>query len=138
VKKDIRKTTFPEGDQKTVVELSAILSQVQYQGWDFSVHEEQGSSEIYLQLHWMEFCADTGQPQPQSSRKWKLSPHMTKSEVVQTAFAAVLMAVEHEVRENFRFRDKAIFGPHFDVEELAAHMPRKDARKPPPLPKDAA
>jgi hypothetical protein len=51
-------------------------------------------------------------------RKWFLSPHMTKSEVVQTAFKAVITAVEHEVREQFKYRGVPIFGPHFDVDSL--------------------
>lgn len=52
------------------------------------------------------------------SRKWPLSKHMTRSEVVQTALAATLMAIEHEARESFKYRGSAIFGPHFDVEAL--------------------
>lgn len=43
---------------------------------------------------------------------------MTKSEVVQTAFKAVLTAVEHETRETFLYRNKAIFGPHYNVDAL--------------------
>jgi len=44
--------------------------------------------------------------------------HMTPSEVVQTAFKSVLTAEEHEAREAFRYRNEAIFCPHFDVEAL--------------------
>ncbi len=54
----------------------------------------------------------------QTGRKWMLSPHMTKSEVVQTAFKAVMTAIEHETREKFRYRSTAIFGPHFNVDDL--------------------
>ncbi len=63
--------------------------------------------------------ADTGLSGTQRSRKWRLSEHMTRSEVVQTALKAVLTAVEHEAREKFLYRGRAIFGPHFDVDELA-------------------
>ncbi|WP_293222251.1 hypothetical protein [Ottowia sp.] len=41
------------------------------------------------------------------------------SELVQTALKCVLTSVEHETREQFRFRGQAIFGPHFNVEQLA-------------------
>lgn len=53
-------------------------------------------------------------------RKWRLSPHMTRSEIVQTALMAVLAAVEHEAREEFRYRGEAIYGPHHDIEALHA------------------
>jgi hypothetical protein len=45
---------------------------------------------------------------------------MTVSEIVQTAFKATLTALEHETREKFRYRDAAIFGPHFNVERMVA------------------
>ena len=65
-------------------------------------------------------CARTGEPLTWRGRKWFLSFHMTRSEVVQTAFKAVLTALEHEARESFLYRDQPIFGPHFDVEKLVA------------------
>ena len=113
--------------KKTLADFTDIIVKLAYQGWTFEVNE-QDPGEFYLQLHWTEACADTGRLQRQSSRKWKLSPWMTRSEVVQTAFKAVLTAVEHEARENFRYRDVAIFGPHFDVDDLVDRMPRKDVR----------
>ena len=45
---------------------------------------------------------------------------MTKSEVIQTAFKAVLTAMEHEVREKFHYKGKPIFGPHYHVDALHA------------------
>lgn len=53
-------------------------------------------------------------------RKWRLSEHMTVSEIVQTAFCAALHYEEHELREAFHFREQPIFGPHFDVNDLVA------------------
>lgn len=64
-------------------------------------------------------CNVSGQPMAWKGRKWFLSIHMTKSEVIQTAFKAVLTAVEHELRETFRYRGQAIFGPHFSVDVMA-------------------
>jgi hypothetical protein len=45
---------------------------------------------------------------------------MTKSEIVSTALKAVLTAEEHEAREQFQYKSKTIFGPHFDVDKLAS------------------
>ena len=55
----------------------------------------------------------------QHGRKWRLSPHMTRSEIVQTAFMAVLTWEEHECRERFKYKGQRVFGPHFNVEALA-------------------
>lgn len=53
-----------------------------------------------------------------TGRKWRLSPHMTRSEIVQTAFMACLAWEEHECREAFKYKGQAVFGPHFNVEAL--------------------
>jgi hypothetical protein len=55
--------------------------------------------------------------------RW-LSPHASRSDVVRTAFGAILAYNEHEAREFFRYRDRAIFNPHGDIDalwEAAAH-----------------
>jgi hypothetical protein len=54
----------------------------------------------------------------QRGRKWMLSEHMTRNEIVQTCFLAVMTAVEHEVREHFKYRGRKIFNPHFDPDAL--------------------
>lgn len=43
---------------------------------------------------------------------------MCKNEIVTTAFKAVMTAMEHEVRENFRYRGASIFNPHMDPDKL--------------------
>ena len=53
------------------------------------------------------------------SRKWRLSRWMVKSEVINTCFMAVMAAEEHEIRERFKYRGQAIYGPHYNVDVLA-------------------
>lgn len=67
----------------------------------------------------------TGEAYPWRGRKWKLSRHMTNSEVVQTAFMATMAAVEHETREQFLYKGQPIFDPHYDIEQL--HLLRMTA-----------
>ena len=55
-----------------------------------------------------------------TGRKWFLSEHMTRSEVIQTVFLAVMTATEHEVRETFKYRGHAVYSPHFNVERLVS------------------
>jgi hypothetical protein len=61
----------------------------------------------------------TGQPTSWTSRKWMLSPHMVKSEVVRTAYKAYITAVLHEADEVFQYRAVSIYSPHANVDVLA-------------------
>lgn len=106
-----------------------LLSMCKFHDWEFIVKLD--DNRPYLQV-----CATTedntspGDKMSWKSRKWFLSKHMTDSEVVQTAFKAVLTAVEHETRECFLYNGRHVFGPHFDINdlwELAGQAP--DARR---------
>jgi len=97
-------------------EIRGILAQIIYEDWEFFLGENENCP--YLQVKFTAKSIASGKMEMQSGRKWLLSPHMTKSEIVQTAFKAVLTAVEHEVRENFTYKKRRVFGPHFDVEAL--------------------
>lgn len=94
----------------TLTELQEILSDIKYCGWAFVAGSLQHG--FYIQVAF--YAADAWQ----SGRKWYISTHATRSEAVQTALKAVLTAEEHEARERFRYKDEAIFFPHFDVDEL--------------------
>lgn len=47
-----------------------------------------------------------------------LSPHMTTSELTRVIFGLFKAYEEHETREFFQWRGRAIFGPHIDSEAL--------------------
>ncbi len=75
----------------------------------------------FLQVQFLAADTTNGEGEDwQHGRKWYLSPHMTESEVVQTALKAVLTAEEHEARELFRYCGSQVFDPHFDVRVLRA------------------
>lgn len=100
----------------TVETVEAILSNISYPGAKFVLRTH--SINPYLQVEFDGCCNLSGVPITWRGRKWGLSFYMTKSEIVQTAFLAVLTAIEHETREKFLFKDRAVFGPHFDIERL--------------------
>lgn len=77
-----------------------------------------GRGEIYLQAAYTEPDVDTLKPERQLTRRWFLSPEMTESEIVQTAFKCVMTSMEHRAREWFRFAGNQVFSPHFDVHAL--------------------
>lgn len=97
-------------------EIATWLMDVRYLDWGWSLKEDGKSYTIQVSVKGK--CNTTGEDWNWTGRKWRLSQHMTKSEVIQTAFKAVLTALEHEARENFKYKGKAIFGPHFDVDKL--------------------
>lgn len=111
---------------KSLADIRAVLKDVDYRGWMFVVEEEMGAA--YLQIKWWGLDAETDQPGQLSSRKWRLSWHMTRSELVQTALKAVLAAEEHETRERFKYRGKPIFGPHLNVDVLWEMAGTRDVR----------
>ena len=106
----------------TFDQAAAILGQVQFPGFTFRVVGDFTSDKpTYLQASFMAPCNVAGGDWVrQTTRKWLLSRHMTRSELVQTAFKCVLTSLEHEAREQFTYQGAAIFGPHFDVEQLVA------------------
>lgn len=101
------------------LEILAVIKQIQYKDWVFTIGQDQ--DRLYLQVGFQapDNSGHSSIRQLQTGRKWLLSPHMTKSELVATALKAVLTAEEHEARELFRYRGQAVFGPHFDVDVLA-------------------
>lgn len=100
----------------TVDEMREIISMCKYPDYTFEVFEKNGVP--YLQGRYLEPDIVTGDMTDQHTRKWQLSEHMVKSELVQTAFKCALTSAEHRVREHFLYRGQRIFGPHFDVDAL--------------------
>lgn len=110
----------------------AVLGNVNFPGLGFHVSWDLGQlgPMPYLQVTCVEgTCNVTGKPMGWQGRKWRLSPHMTDGEVVQTAFMAVMAANEHETREKFTYRGVSVFDPHYDIEKLVELRKQPDALK---------
>ena len=99
--------------------VKALLSRITYPGLTFDVLERTG--EFYLRVQCLDgTCNVTGDPCSWNGRKWLLEKSMTDGEVVQTAFKAVITALEHEAREQFKFLGESIFDGHYDIYKLTA------------------
>ena len=105
----------------TISEVKSILNLVSFPGYTWHVRGDftDDADPTCLYAKFRAPCAEVGALGDQTTRKWQLSQFMTRSEVVQTALKCVLTAIEHEAREQFKYRGWPIFGPHFDVERLA-------------------
>lgn len=100
-----------------ISEAVVILGELEYPEYTFLALVD-GRGEMYLQGEYMEADIYTGVEEKQLTRRWFISPQMSKSELVQTAFKMIMTSMEHRVREHFKYRDQLIFGPHFNVDDL--------------------
>lgn len=114
-------------EQDQISRFYDVLTRVDYPMFYFMVAASKGC--YYMQIECSSYCNVTSEPIRWKTRKWLLSPHMTDGEIVQTAFKAVLAAIEHEAREKFTYRGASIFDPHYDIEKLVELRRQPDALK---------
>ena len=100
----------------TFDEMARILRSIKYKDWEFHLGYYAGGEAPFLQIRFTAKSNYSDEVTEQHGRKWLLSYHMCRSEVVQTALMAVLAAEEHEARERFTYNGWKVFSPHFDVE----------------------
>jgi hypothetical protein len=132
----------------TGAELQTLLDNfVRYKDWKFIVQEETTvetaknetggvnvnyDTDLHIRAEWFAPDNVTGALEKQSSRWWRVSKHSRKNEIINTTFACVKMAEEHEMRENFLYRLKEDwtmpYNTHTDVDELAAASVVVDVR----------
>lgn len=93
-----------------------VVSRIEFPGFNIGVYL--GAGHVYLQVDCDDYDNRTGDALHWKGRKWLLSEHMGDGEIVQTAWLAVLTALEHEAREVFTYRGQSIFDPHFNIEKL--------------------
>ena len=105
----------------TLDDIKATVAQIDFNDWHFHVGTYE-DGQPYLQVLFYDKDRITGERELQRCRKWVLSFHMVNSEVVRTAFQAVMAAMKHEVEEAFRYKGRRIFNPHMDLDKLADAM----------------
>lgn len=104
-------------------DIGLIVHQIEYKDWKFVIGAENSFAEqdLYLQIQF--YAQDNSEhckciPELQKCRKWRLSPYMTETEIVRTAWKAVLAAEEHEAGENFKYCSQTPFNPHISIDGL--------------------
>lgn len=109
----------------TAKEIHGIIYFVKYLDWEIKVRSD--GSRLYLQV--FGHGPDPKQNMEDSEwsgRKWFLSPHMCKNEIIRTAYKAIECSVAHEMNENFLYKGVAIMTPHMDYEEIVNIMTDHD------------
>lgn len=114
----------------TVEKIKEIVSQIKYLDWEIKVRMD--GERPYLQVYGHGPDPSKGMEDAEwSSRKWWLSPHMCKNEIIRTAYMAVRGAVMHEMDEMFLYRGQQVFSPHINydiVADMMAEVNCKDSR----------
>jgi hypothetical protein len=113
----------------TINQVQEVVNNVRYSDWEFVVGTM--GEGFYVQVRFV--APDNSVPgltTIQSGRKWYISRHMTGMEVVQTCWMAVEKAVEHEAREQFKYRNVAIFQPHMNWDTVVQQAQQKVMRDP--------
>ena len=110
-----------------IEEMREIIADVKFPEYEFFVGQS-AHGFIYLQAEYDEADTVTGIVERQHTRRWALSPEMTKSEIVSTAFKCALTSMEHKTREWFTYKDKAIYQPHYDVDALLSICEAREVR----------
>lgn len=118
----------------TFKEISDILAKVKYKDWQ--LHAIKKADEVIL-CQWVFMATDNDNPADttlyeQKCRKWFISIHSTKSEVIRTAYLAAIQAEMHEANESFTYDGVRLFDPHTDLIELSQFMKSasQDVREP--------
>lgn len=96
--------------------MRAVVEEIGFPEYSFFVCESVRGF-VYLQAEYDEADTITGIVE---KRRWPLSPEMSKSEIVSTAFKCALTSMEHKTREWFLYRGRAVYQPHYDVDTLHA------------------
>jgi len=99
-------------------EAQEILAECGFQDYRFEVVEVNDC--LFLRAVYYEADTVTGKRERQQTRHWVIETTMSRSELVATAFKCALTSMEHRTREWFRYRGKAIYMPHYDVDQLVA------------------
>lgn len=120
--------------KQTLESIRTLMSHITFSlfGQDFYIITELDKSygkRPYLQVYYHAPCAKTGNIERWSGRKWYLSPHMTDDEIVKTAWAAAQAAVEHEIKEGFKFDNIVLFNPHVDFRKILEISPHEVKRE---------
>lgn len=95
----------------TFDELSVIANEIAYKDWTLRIKYVDQHTSI---IQWL-FVEDD---KVQQCRQWTVDHTQPKSDVIRTALAAAIMAEEHEVREQFKYKGKKVFNPHLSVEKM--------------------
>lgn len=114
--------------RKSLAQVRGIVANVSFMDRTFRVLEK--GEGYLLQIEYMEKDIVTGELEKQSARKWYVSPFSTETEIVETAFKAARVSMDHVLKEHFKYEGIRVYSPHFNVRArmLLAELKDHDGR----------
>lgn len=97
------------------LEVELILCGVKFMDRTFRLLDKGDGWLLQMQYMEADVLKPESDPELQSTRKWYISPFMTESEVVETAWACVQRSMLHVASEHFTYLGKRVYSQHFDV-----------------------
>ena len=107
----------------TIGTLNEILGNITYKNFTFRTFVLDNQQGFLIQAAWEGVDTDTSLPCLIKGGKHFVSRFAISDEVIKRAFVAVRDAEMHELMEEFKYKGKAPFHPHNDV-ELLIHTPK--------------
>ena len=108
--------TVDKQPRKSFAEIRAILDKVEFMDRKYRLMEK--GDGFLLQIEYLEADIDNpGDPTPtlQRARKWYLSAFSTETEIVETAFKATRVSMDHVLKEHFTYKGRRVYSPHFNI-----------------------
>lgn len=106
---------------KTFEEIKSVINDIKYKDWNFNLINKMRNGYL-LQVTFVANDIETGKLELQKCRKFYVSPYMEDSEIIRTAYLAVQQAEFHEMDENFKYKEIAIFDPHLNLNHISEHI----------------
>lgn len=106
----------------------SIVQDCEFTDYTFAVSVSRTGA-VYLQGTYLEADTVTSVVERQYTRRWFLSPEMSRSEIVSTVFKCALTSMEHRTREWFLYKGRAVYQPHYDVDALWDICQKREVRE---------
>jgi hypothetical protein len=98
---------------KTLEQVKAIINGVHFMDRSFALTKK--GDGFLLQVQYMEKDIHSGKPEVQRARKWYVSSFATETEIVETAFKACRVSMDHVLKEHFLYCGLRVYSPHFHI-----------------------
>lgn len=103
----------------TIFTLQKLLQKISYKNeYYFDIWQQGDLDLFFIRLHVDRIDVVTGNKSIGKSAPVFIDKNWTDDQIVRQAFKCILGYEEHEVREKFKYKNKAIFGPHISLNKL--------------------
>lgn len=105
-----------EQEKLTRQQIQDIIDMVRFRDRTFRIMEKGDGFLLQMTYQEPDIEKPGSEPVLQSTRKYYLSPYMTESEVVETAWLCVTRSQLHVASEYFTYKGRRIYSQHFSVD----------------------